>query len=58
MVNQTGKSVQDVVVRESCRHYSAEFKDHEADLYADSQGNKLQVEQWIAQGMRPAWPSP
>jgi hypothetical protein len=39
VVDRTGKPVRDVVVRESCRHYSAEFGGHEEDLRPDNQGN-------------------
>jgi hypothetical protein len=39
VVDRTGKPVPDVVVRESCRNYSAEFGGHEEDLRPDDQGN-------------------
>ena len=39
VVDRAGKPVRDVVVRESCRNYSAEFGGHEVDLRPDDQGN-------------------
>ena len=39
VVDRTGKPVRDVLVRESCRNYSAEFGGHEEDLRPDDQGN-------------------
>jgi hypothetical protein len=39
VVDRTGKAIQDVVVRESYEHYSAELSGHEEDLRPDSQGN-------------------